>query len=260
MCIRDRSGENNVLGTVLFYPNDKKKLLSIDQEVLIDTLMKQASLALERVIYGKQVHELRLAEASKKLHQTLLNSVSHEMRTPLTALIGSASALQEKTVGENAETRNILTSEIVSSAKRLNRVVENLLDLSRLEREDLALKKEWFSFEDFFHELKSQAQNDLGEVTLKSEGNLSGLIEADFTLLLHSFANLVSNSVRYAGTEAQMTFVVNDKTSKDYFDIYFYDNGPGIHKDYREQVFEKFFRLPNSKAGGLGLGLSLIHI
>ncbi|AUN97295.1 sensor histidine kinase KdpD [Bacteriovorax stolpii] len=252
------SGENSVLGTVLFYPSDKKKILSIDQEVLIDTLMKQASLALERVIYGKQVHELRLAEVSKKLHQTLLNSVSHEMRTPLTALIGSASALKEKAVGENAETRDILTSEIVSSAKRLNRVVENLLDLSRLEREDLALKKEWFSLEDFFHELKSQAQNDLGEVKLRSEGNLSGLIEADFTLLLHSFANLVSNSVRYAGPEAQMTFVVNDKAAKDHFEIYFYDNGPGIPKDYKEQIFEKFFRLPNSKAGGLGLGLAIV--
>lgn len=252
------SGENTVLGTVLLYPKDKKKQLSVDQEVLVDTLMKQASLALEKVIFGKQVHELRLAEASKKLHQTLLNSVSHEMRTPLTALIGSASALKEKAVAENVETRDILTSEIVSSAKRLNRVVENLLDLSRLEREDLALKKEWFTFDDFFHELKSQTQSDLEAVKLVSEGNLSGLMEADFTLLLHSFVNLVSNSVRYAGADAQMTFVVNDNAAKEYFEIYFYDNGPGIHKDYKDQIFEKFFRLPNSKAGGLGLGLAIV--
>lgn len=251
------SGENSVLGTVLLYPKDKKKSLSIDQEVLIDTLMKQASLALERVIYGKQVHELRLAEASKKLHQTLLNSVSHEMRTPLTALIGSASALQEKSVVENVETRDILTSEIVSSAKRLNRVVENLLDLSRLEREDLALKREWFTFSEFFHELKSQSQSDMGNIHLKVEGEMNGLLEADFTLLLHSFSNLISNSLRYAGADAQMNIVVSDK-ARDHFEIYFYDDGPGIGKDFGKQVFEKFFRLPNSKAGGLGLGLAIV--
>ena len=251
------SGENSVLGTVLFYPKDKKKQLNVDQEVLIDTLMKQASLALERVIYGKQVHELRLAEASKKLHQTLLNSVSHEMRTPLTALIGSASALKEKAVAENIETRDILTSEIVSSAKRLNRVVENLLDLSRLEREDLALKKEWFTFGEFFHELKSQTQDDLGPLKIKAEGNMENLLEADFTLLIHSFANLVSNAVRYVGADVEMNIILNDR-AKESFEIYFYDNGPGIGKDFKEQVFEKFFRLPNSKAGGLGLGLAIV--
>lgn len=252
------SGESSVLGTVLFYPKDKKKLFTIDQEVLVDTLMKQASLAIERVIYAKQLHELKLAEVSKKLHQTLLNSVSHEMRTPLTALIGSASALKEKAVIEKTETRELLTSEIISSAKRLNRVVENLLDLSRLEREDLALKKEWFSFEEFFHELRAQAQSDHGAIKLHSEGSLSGLLEADFTLLLHAFSNLVSNSLRYAGSEPDMTFVVNGMASKDFFEIYFYDNGPGIHQDYKDQIFEKFFRLPNSKAGGLGLGLAIV--
>ncbi len=252
------SGEKNVLGTVIFYPKDKKKQLNVDQEVLIDTLLKQTSLALEKVIYGKQVHELRLAEASKKLHQTLLNSVSHEMRTPLTALIGSATALREKAVVENAETRDILTTEIVSSAKRLNRVVENLLDLSRLEREDLALKREWFTFEDFFHELKAQSQSDFGELDLVSEGDLSGLVEADFTLLLHSFANLVSNSVRYAGVNAKMTFIVHDKAKRDFYEIYFHDNGPGIDKSFKDQIFDKFFRLPNSKAGGLGLGLAIV--
>lgn len=251
------SGENSVLGTVLLYPKNKQKQLSFDQEVLIDTLMKQASLALERVIYGKQVHELRLAEASKKLHQTLLNSVSHEMRTPLTALIGSASALKEKAVAENVETRDILTTEIVSSAKRLNRVVENLLDLSRLEREDLALKREWFSFEELFHELKSQAESDLGPIRLTSTGSVTNLLEADFTLLLHALANLVSNSVRYAGVETQMNLVVSDQ-EKEFFEIYFYDSGPGIPKDYKDQIFEKFFRLPNSKAGGLGLGLAIV--
>ncbi len=250
------SGENSVLGTVLFYPQDKSKQLSVDQEILIDSLMKQASLALERVIYGKQVHEFKLAEVSKKLHQTLLNSVSHEMRTPLTALIGSASALKEKVVAENTETRDLLTTEIVSSAKRLNRVVENLLDLSRLEREDLALKQEWFTFEEFFHELKVLSAEDFGRLKLHFSGKVSNLLEADFTLLLHAFANLVSNSFRYAGAEAEVALSLEE--GKDQYIVYFHDNGPGISSEYREQVFEKFFRLPNSKAGGLGLGLAIV--
>ena len=251
-------GENTVLGTVLYYPTDKKKLLNIEQEILFDSLMKQASLALERVIYGKQVQELKLIEVSKKLHETLLNSVSHEMRTPLTALIGSASALKEKSVMENSETRDLLTSEIVSSAKRLNRVVENLLDLSRLDREDLALKQEWFTWEEFFHELKNISKSDLGLTRFKYDGSMDELMEADYTLLLHAFSNLTSNAARYAGGNAEIGIAMDAASIKDKYQIYFYDNGPGIQKEFKDQVFEKFFRLPNSKAGGLGLGLAIV--
>ena len=251
------SGESTVLGTVLYYPTDKKNLLNIEQEILFDSLMKQTSLALERVIYGRQVQELKLSEASKKLHETLLNSVSHEMRTPLTALIGSASALKDKSVMENAETREILTTEIVSSAKRLNRVVENLLDLSRLERADLALKQEWFTWNDFFHELKNMSKQDLGLERFKLEGNFDQLMEADFTLLLHAFSNLASNSARYGGADVEI-HVSMDDSDKAAFNIYIYDNGPGIQKEFKNSIFEKFFRLPNSKAGGLGLGLAIV--
>ncbi|MBC7713386.1 MAG: sensor histidine kinase KdpD [Rhizobacter sp.] len=252
------SGESSVLGTVLFYPTDKNNVLNIEQEILLDSLMKQASLALERVIYGRQVQELKLTEVSKKLHETLLNSVSHEMRTPLTALIGSASALKEKAVLDNPETRELLTTEIVSSAKRLNRVVENLLDLSRLERADLALKHEWFTWEEFFHELKNVSNQELGTIKFNFEGNFEGLMDADYTLLLHAFYNLVSNTARYAGSRVEVGIDMDDLSSDNYFHIYFHDNGPGIQKEFKDQVFEKFFRLPNSKAGGLGLGLAIV--
>jgi two-component system sensor histidine kinase KdpD len=252
------SGESSVLGTVLYYPTDRKNIFNIEQEILIDSLMKQASLALERVIYGRQVQELKLTEVSKKLHETLLNSVSHEMRTPLTALIGSASALNEKGVMENPETRELLTTEIVSSAKRLNRVVENLLDLSRLERSDLALKLEWFTWEEIFHELKNISKQDFGLKYFTFEGNLEDLMEGDYTLLLHAFTNLASNAARYAGLEAQIKIVLDDQTNQHFYKIYFYDNGPGIQKEFKHQVFDKFFRLPNAKAGGLGLGLAIV--
>jgi two-component system sensor histidine kinase KdpD len=188
----------------------------------------------------------------------LLNSVSHEMRTPLTALIGSASALNEKGVMENPETRELLTTEIVSSAKRLNRVVENLLDLSRLERSDLALKLEWFTWEEIFHELKNISKQDFGLKYFTFEGNLEDLMEGDYTLLLHAFTNLASNAARYAGLEAQIKIVLDDQTNQHFYKIYFYDNGPGIQKEFKHQVFDKFFRLPNAKAGGLGLGLAIV--
>lgn len=251
------SGETSVLGTVLYYPSEKKKELNIEQEILFDSLMKQTSLALERVIYGKQVHELKLSEDSKKLHETLLNSVSHELRTPLTALIGSASALKDKSIMDNINTREILTTEIVSSAKRLNRVVENLLDLSRLERSDLALKLEWFTWNEFFHELKNISKQDFGNIKFKLEGNFDEFMEGDYTLLLHAFSNLSSNAVRYAGEETEVSIAI-DNSDFSVIYIYFYDNGPGIQKDYKDLIFEKFFRLPNSMAGGLGLGLAIV--
>lgn len=256
------SGDEKVLGAVILYPRDKTKPFSIEQEIFIDSLLKQASLALERFILGKQVDKLKLAEVSKELHKTLLNSISHEMRTPLTALIGSASALTEKSISGNPETRDLLTNEIISSAQRLNRVVENLLDLSRLERDDLALKKEWFTLEDFTHELKSYLHKELKNHTLTLRGDKDVLIEADFTLLLHAFSNLVSNAIKYGPEKADIHLVVqkNDqkKDKNESIDIHFYDNGPGINLIYQEEVFEKFFRLPDSRAGGLGLGLAIV--
>ena len=160
-------------------------------------------------------------------------------------MIGSASALKEKAVMENPETRELLTTEIVSSAKRLNRVVENLLDLSRLEREDLALKQEWFTWEEFFYELKNVSNQDLGIKNFKFEGNFEGLMEADYTLLLHAFYNLSSNAARYAGNDIKIEVIMDEESNPNFFNIYFHDNGPGIQKEFKDQVFEKFFRLPN---------------
>ena len=251
------SSSDTVWGVLLLFPQLKEKVLNLDQENLIDSLINQSAIAIEKIIFSKKLSELKISEASKILHQTLLNSVSHEMRTPLTAMIGSATALNQDHVNEDQQTRKILTNEIVQSAKRLNRVVENLLDLSRLERGELVLKKEWFHFEDFFQELKSLSQKDIGVIELKKESSFDFYLKVDFTLLQHAFSNLISNSYRYVSQNPTMRFMA--RTEAQQVVIFVSDNGDGVKPEFREQVFEKFYRVSEAQTGGIGLGLAIVR-
>ncbi len=203
-----------------------------------------------------ELHHLKLKDVSKRLQDTLLNSVSHEMRTPLTVLIGSASALKEQAVIDNPVSREMMTSEIINSAQRLNRVVENLLDLNRLESGNFKLKKEWFSWEEFIRELRMFMGDDLKNCRFVVEGENAGYLEGDFTLLIHAFSNLISNSLRHSKKNTLIELKIKKELND--FRITFSDDGPGIDPDICANLFVKFSYSPKSRTGGLGLGLAIV--
>lgn len=203
------------------------------------------------------LNNLKLKEHSKKLSDTLINSVSHEMRTPLTVLMGSATALKEKAIFNNTTSRETLTNEIIISAKRLNRVIENLLDVGRMDRGDYKLKSEWFSWEDFFSELDAYMGDELKTCKLSHTGQVTEYVQGDFTLLLHAYSNLISNSLKHSG-QKNLEIEINIQRVDTFFEIRYMDNGKGVASNLREKIFDKFFSVDN-KPSGLGLGLALVR-
>lgn len=247
-------GKAGRIGVLAILPKDKEKSLTIDQENFLNNIVNQIAVAIERLRFVDAAQQKTILEASEKLHQALINSVSHELRTPLTAIIGTSTALRDEKTLADKTARDALTEDLVSSARRLDRVVENLLDMSRLEKGTLQLKKEWFEIKDLVDEVKNSLGSD-GK-RLQSSGDLNVLVNGDFKLLQHSLYNIVTNSLKYAGLNSPIEVKIR-KHEKN-LDIAVIDSGPGIPKTSEDQVFDKFYRVPGSPAGGLGLGLSIV--
>jgi two-component system sensor histidine kinase KdpD len=212
--------------------------------------------AFERLRFSEAAENARIYEASETLHQTLLNSVSHELRTPITAIIGSSTALKDRATVNDEKAREALTDELVRSARRLDRVVENLLDLTRLQKGSLQLKREWFDASEVFSEIRENLRDELGGRNLVLSRDDSVLIEADFYLLSHAAQQLVLNAIRYSDDKTTIELEI----LKDHYQarILVKDEGRGIPAGMDRKVFEKFFRVPGTPAGGLGLGLSIV--
>jgi two-component system sensor histidine kinase KdpD len=208
-----------------------------------------------------RIREIRLRQAerlkeSEKLHQTLLNSISHELRTPLTTIIGSATALSDEHAPDTKEYRHAIATELLLATDRLNRVIENLLDMSRLNSGAMSLKREWHDVHDLVGVTLQRLGKNLDGFTIKTDiaSNLP-LIEIDFRMMEHVLSNLLINSAQYSpkGTEIKITAV--PKYGKAV--IVIEDQGPGIDPSQLTKIFEKFYRVPGTPTGGTGLGLSI---
>lgn len=255
LCLPMR-GKRSVVGILAFVPMKSERDFSAEKESFLETVLSQAAIAFERFRFSEAAENARLFEASEALHQTLLNSVSHELRTPITAIIGSATALKDEKTLLDSVARNSLADELVRSGLRLDRVVENLLDISRLQKGSMQLKREWFYAEDLFQEVSLDLKEELKGRELIFTGSLSSLMEGDFGLLKHAFANLLLNALKYSGSGA---IEIESLAEPRYLSFRVKDRGPGIPEESREALFEKFYRLPGTPAGGLGLGLHIVR-
>ncbi|MBV2169905.1 MAG: sensor histidine kinase KdpD [Bdellovibrio sp.] len=247
-------GRGGAIGVLCYFPRKRQKKLDIEQEGFIDVVLSQIAIAVERLRYSEAAQAAKIYELSEKVHQTLISSVSHELRTPIAAIMASSTALQDPTTAEDKDARTALTDEMVKSSKRLNRVVENLLDVSRLENERLSLNLEKFTASELFEQVRIYLKDELDGRILQINGDLDVTLTGDFRLLVHAFANIVSNSLVYS--KGAVTVQIHSLGSK--VEISVLDEGPGLPPGSENHIFEKFFRVSGSPAGGLGLGLSIV--
>lgn len=197
-------------------------------------------------------------ENTLKLYDTLLNSLSHELRTPISTIIGATDTLQEEKNKLSEANRDELISEISKASIRLNRQVGNLLNMSRLESGFLHPKKDWCDIGELVYEVVNQLKDTLHgkpvEVSIKE--NLP-LFKLDRGLLEQVLHNLIHNAAVYIPKYAVIT--VRATVNKDHkLVLIVEDTGEGFPENEIGQVFEKFYRLKNSKTGGTGLGLSIV--
>lgn len=206
---------------------------------------------------SKKINEEQRLKDSEALYKTLFNSISHEMRTPLTTLLASSCALNEDSILQNPEHIKSVTAGITESANRLNRIISNLLDMSRLDSGIMSLKLEWYDVDDLIGVVTSKLSTDLNKHHLNVLiPEKSPLIHIDFNLMEHALTNLINNAIMYTKADTDITLRVN--TSGNYMEISVEDQGPGIPEADKNKIFKKFYRVPGSPSGGIGLGLSIV--
>lgn len=230
--------------------------LTFDQEALLETFINQVALVIERELLDEAAEQSAMLKESERLYSTLLNSISHELRTPIATITGASSSLLDTQTAAREGARAELTQSIHAAALRLNRLVENLLDISRLESGRLNLKRDWCDVSEIIgvaaknlnHELNGRA------LTIDSAPDVP-LIQADFVLLEQVLVNLIDNACAY--TPSGTPISISARKVKKHVELRVRDFGAGLPANDFERVFDKFYRVPGTATGGTGLGLSI---
>jgi two-component system sensor histidine kinase KdpD len=192
-----------------------------------------------------------------KLYDTLLHSLSHELRTPISAIIAATDNLQSNNDNLTKENKEQLVSEIAKASFRLNQQVENLLNMSRLESGFIKPKKDWCDINELIYStVKKIEQNKIAQkITINVDPEIP-LIKTDKMMLEQIVYNLLNNACLYTKDNSKISIAAMNHA--DILQIIIEDDGDGFPPDEIENVFDKFYRLKNSKAGGTGLGLSIV--
>lgn len=192
-----------------------------------------------------------------KLYNTLLNSLSHELRTPISTIIAATDNLQTNNTRLNTEHKNELIAEISKASFRLNQQVENLLNMSRLEAGFIQPKKDWCDISEIIYDaVKRVEDNKISQQIHISVNPGIPLFKLDKGMLEQIIYNLLNNAALY--TNEKCCINVSATSYANVLEIIVEDDGPGFPKEEINNVFDKFYRLKNSGTGGTGLGLSIV--
>ncbi|MGV8019197.1 MAG: ATP-binding protein [Ignavibacteria bacterium] len=227
-----------------------------EKESLIDNFIKQTGAAIERELLNKTANKALLLEESEKLYKTLFDSISHELKTPIAAIMGASSFLLHSQTTNNADTQKQLYEEINIATIRLNRLVENLLDMARLESGRLITNIKPCDINDLFNIVLDNFEKELRlhEIKVDIQENFP-FINIDFVLIEQALNNILQNALTYTFPDSKIEFQA--RFDDNYVYITISDNGKGIPEQNLEHIFDKFYRIDNKISGGTGLGLSI---
>jgi two-component system sensor histidine kinase KdpD len=250
-----QSASGSTLGLLAFRPETDRKLTQ-DEEMLLLAVAHQLALSLERELLHAEVEQAERLRESERLLQTVIDSVSHELRTPLTAIAGTASALAESDEMADSQFRRQMVNELLDMTERLNRVVGNLLDMSRLSSGIMSLQKDWHDPRDVVSVALALLKRETAghDIQLTFDEELP-LVQVDIQLLSQALANILSNAVTYSpkGKPVQ----IECREIDGHVRISVSDAGPGIPSEVLPKIFDKFYRAPGTRTGGVGLGLAI---
>jgi two-component system, OmpR family, sensor histidine kinase KdpD len=251
------SVHDKVLAVLAISMTQVEETVGPRKKMLIEAFANLGAVAIIRVRLAREAEQARWLVESEKLHTALLNSISHDLRTPLAAITGAVTTLLSKENLCDRETEDVLLQTIEEEAHRMNRFVANLLDMVRIEGGMLKLKEEWCDIQDILGVALREIKDIIVGHPLKIDipADLP-LVKVDFPLIEHVMINLLENAAKYStpGSEISVSARHADKTLQ--FTVT--DRSPPVPAAERMRVFDKFYRLHYSKqVGGTGLGLSI---
>ena len=230
--------------------------LSPAQRDMLDGFATQIALALEREQLRLVNEAEQLRAASDRLHRTLLDCVSHELKTPLAVIASATDAASDSPPGQGVP----FAQEIRTAVQRLQRLVNNLLDSTRLESGVLRPQLDWCDLADLINTtLRATADVRQGRTMRVELAPDLPLVRMDFGLIQQALTNLVHNACQHTPGAAEITLSAGADEAAGMVWLAVADTGPGLREEQREQLFSKFFRGQPGKTGGLGLGLSIVR-
>jgi two-component system, OmpR family, sensor histidine kinase KdpD len=223
----------------------------------VEAFASLTALAITRMHLAFEAEQAKWLAESEKLHRSLLNAVSHDLRTPLSSITGAVTGLLTEGDRYDPKTRDTLLETIRDGAQRMNRFIANLLDMARLESGILKPNREWVDMADLVGVSLKEIRDMLPEHRLRVEVPPSlPLVQADFALVEQVLINLLENAVKYSPPETAISIRISEEER--YLKVAVGDQGPPIPKEDYDRIFDKFFRLKGSKhVAGTGLGLSI---
>jgi two-component system sensor histidine kinase KdpD len=249
--------ESQRLGVLAILPTNPRRVLLPEQRHLLETFAGQIGLAVERARLAEAAEVSRVEAETESLRNTLLASISHDLRTPLSVIAGAASTLAERSDSLEPAERTRLVRSVESKARDMAELVSNVLDLMRFESGRLTLHRDWQTLDDLIGMALSRMQDRLRprRVELRIPEELPP-VHVDANLIVQVFANLLDNVAKYTGPQTQV--VISAVATGDGIEVTFDDDGPGLPVHGRARLFDKFQRGSEEGATiGAGLGLAI---
>jgi len=248
---------DRVIGVMGLETRNPEEEMAPERRRLLEAFCSQAVLAIERAYLAQKAEQAQLLQATERLERALLNSISHDLRTPLSSIIGALSSLREEGGFPDVESKRELIDLALEETDRMNRFVSNLLDITRLEAGVLKIRKEPYDVQDLLGSCLASLEPRLKERKIKIDltPNLP-LIPMDSVLMAQVVINILDNALKYSPPDG--TIEISAGMRKSCLQIEIADQGPGIPQESLTQVFNKFFRLSRTEeVSGTGLGLAI---
>lgn len=249
--------EDRVLGVLALAPANLRRVFLPEQQKLLETFLRQIAQAIARIRLTEQAKLTHTQIEAERLRNSLLSAISHDLRTPLATIIGSASTLAEQDGRLETTDRMELCRAIMDEAERMSCLINNILDMARLDAGALDLNREWHPIEEIIGTVLNLLEKKLAgrQVRVTLPPGLP-LLYVDSVMIEQVLINLLENAVRY--TPAGSDLEIGAEISKRAVKISVADRGPGIPKGKEEKLFEKFYQTRHEAAqSGVGLGLAI---
>ena len=250
-------GSQALIGVAAILPANPRRLFVPEQQRLLETFASQIALALERAQLGAAAKASALSAESERLRNALLAAISHDLRTPLASIVGASSSLLERAERMDAPARAELARAIHEEAGRMSGLIDNVLDMARLESGAASLNRQWHPLEEIVGATLKRLDRVLAgfRVVTHLPEDLP-LVNVDGVLIGQLLANLLENAAKY--TPAGTTISISAEVGHEELVVSVADEGPGLPPGEEERVFDKFHRaVPEGAQSGVGLGLSI---
>ena len=250
------AASRGTLGVLALRPDQRDGMRAPEQMRQLETFSSQVALALERAQLAAEAQQAQLRVETESMRSSLLSSVSHDLRTPLATITGTASALLEAETTLDPPTRRGLLETLCEEAGRLNRLVRNLLDMTRVESRSIQVRKEWHSLEEIVGAARARVDSLLRNhsLTVHLPDDLA-LVPLDNLLIQQVLINLLENAARHTPPGTAIHLTAAEGAGEVTVEVA--DTGTGIAAGEEALIFGKFYRGTGAAPGGAGLGLAI---